>query len=368
MRAPPRAAISTACAFSPPTPALSVIAPSACDTRDRGAHDGRTLGGRHVVRLEHEAGQPDLERSGARARGRRSAARRGRARRGRAGRPRRGRARARRAGGLSGRRRARSSSSCGTGGVPLMWNDATVCIPHACPFARSACVHTTGSGSGSKIEEAARAHLDPVAAGLVGVEEERLLDRVLVRARLHHDPVLEEDVGGAQHVLALVDEEGDVVQPAARSRRVARVGDVVGLLVRREPDPRLGAVVEHDLLGQPQPEVRLAEDAVRAGIEREEVDVVEVSHADAAPGIAVGLVLERRLPLGRRDVALGLVEELEPVAVGIAEACTQARDRGRRRATRPRPLRPRVPRPAAAAPRGCSSGTRGDRRPRSSTR
>ena len=29
MRAPSRAAISTACAFSPPTPALSVIAPSA---------------------------------------------------------------------------------------------------------------------------------------------------------------------------------------------------------------------------------------------------------------------------------------------------------------------------------------------------
>ncbi len=29
IRAPPRAAISTACAFSPPTPALSVIAPRA---------------------------------------------------------------------------------------------------------------------------------------------------------------------------------------------------------------------------------------------------------------------------------------------------------------------------------------------------
>jgi hypothetical protein len=29
IRAPPRAAISTACAFRPPTPALSVIAPSA---------------------------------------------------------------------------------------------------------------------------------------------------------------------------------------------------------------------------------------------------------------------------------------------------------------------------------------------------
>ena len=133
-----------------------------------------------------------------------------------------------------------------------MWNAATVCIPHACPFARSACDQTTGSWSGAKIRKPPDADLDPVPARLVGVEEERLLDRVLVRARLHHDPVLEEDVRRAQHVLALVDEEGDVVQPAARPRQVARVGDVVRLLVGREPDARLGAVVEHDLLGQPQ--------------------------------------------------------------------------------------------------------------------
>ena len=66
-------------------------------------------------------------------------------------------------------------------------------------------------------QEAAGADLDPVPAGLPGVEEERLLDRVLVRAGLHHDPVLEEDVRGAEHVLALVDEEGDVVQPARAS-------------------------------------------------------------------------------------------------------------------------------------------------------
>ena len=103
-------------------------------------------------------------------------------------------------------------------------------------------------------------------------------------------------------------------------RQVARVRDVVRLLAGREPDARLGAVVEHDLLGQPQAEILLEEDAVLGGIDGEEVDVVEVADADAAPRVALRLVLERRAKLGRRLVALGLVEELEAMAVGIEEA------------------------------------------------
>src|SRR5262245_14117353 len=46
--------------------------------------------------------------------------------------------------------------------------------------------------------------LDAVAAWLVDVEEERLLDGVLVRPGLDEHAVLEKDVGGAQHVLAAV--------------------------------------------------------------------------------------------------------------------------------------------------------------------
>ena len=146
-------------------------------------------------------------------------------------------------------------------------------------------------------------------------------------------------------------------------RQVARVGDVVRLLVRREPDARLGAVVEHDLLGQPQAEVLLEEDAVLAGVDGEEVDVVEVADADAAARVALRLVLQRRAKLGRRLVALGLVEELDAVAVGIEEAVGRGRGRGRRRATRPRRPPPRARRPGARAPRGCACGRRGGRRP-----
>ena len=63
----------------------------------------------------------------------------------------------------------------------------------------------TGAGVGD---------FDAVAAGLVDVEEKRLLDGMLVRAGLDIDAVLQEDIGGAQHVLAAVERVGDVVETA----------------------------------------------------------------------------------------------------------------------------------------------------------
>ena len=132
----------------------------------------------------------------------------------------------------------------------------------------------------------------------------------------------------------------------------------------REPDARLGAVVEHDLLGQPQAEVAASRKTrFSAGIDGEEVDVVEVADAGAAPGVALRLVLQRRPQLRRRLVALGLVEELEAVAVRDRGSCTRGRGRGRRRASRPRRRPPRAPRPGARAPRGCTCGTRCARPP-----
>src|ERR1700730_15551145 len=62
--------------------------------------------------------------------------------------------------------------------------------------------------------------LDAVAAGLVDVEEERLLDRMLVRAGLDIDPVLQEDIGGAQDLLAAVKRIGDVMEAPRRIRTI----------------------------------------------------------------------------------------------------------------------------------------------------
>ena len=61
IRAPWRAATSTAVALSPPTAWLSVIVPSARDAGDGGGDDRRALRGRGVVRLQAEPGQPELE-------------------------------------------------------------------------------------------------------------------------------------------------------------------------------------------------------------------------------------------------------------------------------------------------------------------
>src|SRR5262245_967990 len=57
--------------------------------------------------------------------------------------------------------------------------------------------------------------LDAIAARLVDVQEERLLDGVLVRPRLDVHAVLETDVGRTQHLFTRVDRVGEVVKPAA---------------------------------------------------------------------------------------------------------------------------------------------------------
>jgi hypothetical protein len=77
---------------------------------------------------------------------------------------------------------------------------------------------------GSKIAEPLPAQLRPgvaqfdaVAAGLVHIKEEGLLDGVLARARLDEHAVVEGDVGGADDVGAGVGRKRDVMQPPGRS-------------------------------------------------------------------------------------------------------------------------------------------------------
>ena len=92
IRAPSRAAISTASAFIPPTARLSVIVPITSHARDDAGDDLRALGGGRVVRLEPEAGEPDLGEAAGERDVVDPARRARRARRGRAGRTRRARA------------------------------------------------------------------------------------------------------------------------------------------------------------------------------------------------------------------------------------------------------------------------------------
>ncbi len=60
---------------------------------------------------------------------------------------------------------------------------------------------------------------DAIAAGFIDIKKECLLDRVLVRSGFDMDAVLQEDVGGAQDLLAAVEGVGDVVEAPRRGRR-----------------------------------------------------------------------------------------------------------------------------------------------------
>ena len=121
-----------------------------------------------------------------------------------------------------------------------------------------------------------------VAAGLVDVEEKCLLHGVLVRAGFDEDAVFQENVGGAQNILAGIDGVGDVVEAAARAGMVAGVGEIVALVAHRHPHRGFGAVVQHDLLGQPAAEIFLEENAVGLDVDREAIEMIEAAHIDAA--------------------------------------------------------------------------------------
>src|SRR6266700_3004981 len=168
------------------------------------------------------------------------------------------------------------------------------------------------------------AQLDPVPAWLVDVEEERLLDRVLVRAGLDEDALVQADVRGTQDVFPGVGGEREMVQPPGGLGPVVGVDQVVGLLREVQPLRRDRAVVEHDLLGDPAAERVADELPVGLGLRREEVDVVQATDADSAAGVGLGLVLQRGLEVAGRSVPLGLEVQLELVPVGIAEQVGRA--------------------------------------------
>ena len=92
---------------------------------------------------------------------------------------------------------------------------------------------------GREDQISAGAHLDAVAGGLPGVEEERLLDRVLVWPRLDVDAVSRQMSAARRTSSRWSTAVGDVVQPAPCPGRVAAVGDLVRLLIGRQPDGRL---------------------------------------------------------------------------------------------------------------------------------
>ena len=67
-----------------------------------------------------------------------------------------------------------------------------------------------------------------------------------MRACLDEDAVLQEDVGGPEHIVALVDRKRDVMEAAMRPRTVLGDGQIVALVIDGEPAAAEPAVVEPD--------------------------------------------------------------------------------------------------------------------------
>ena len=110
--------------------------------------------------------------------------------------------------------------------MPWVWKLSIVLRPQAWPFLRSVSVHDDGLPVGREDQpRAGIGELDAVAGRFLDIQKERLLDGVLVRPGLDVDAVLQEDVGGVQDVLALVDGDRSRDGSGRRARVIARVGE-----------------------------------------------------------------------------------------------------------------------------------------------
>src|SRR3712207_1491293 len=108
-----------------------------------------------------------------------------------------------------------------------------------------------------------------------------------------------------------------MVEAPLGPRVVAGEGEVIALIGKRHPHPGLNTVVLDDLLGEPAAEILLEEDAVRANVRCQAIQVVETPHTDAARREALSLVLQGRLQLRWSHIPFSLVIELDHVSVGI---------------------------------------------------
>ncbi len=100
---------------------------------------------------------------------------------------------------------------------------------------------------------------------------------------------------------------------------IARVGKVITFVCCGHPHAGLGAIVEHNLLGQHETEIVLEKFAVGFDVNGKTVEMVNASHIYAARRVTLRLILECWLEFGRSFVPFGVVVDLEFVAVRILE-------------------------------------------------
>jgi len=98
---------------------------------------------------------------------------------------------------------------------------------------------------------------------------------------------------------------------------VARIGEVVALVRAGHPHGGFRAVVQNDLLGQPEAQVLLEKRAVAFDVYGQAIPMIEAAHVDATRGKALGLILQGRAQLWRSLVPLRFVVKLDLMAVWV---------------------------------------------------
>src|SRR5665213_2161515 len=107
------------------------------------------------------------------------------------------------------------------------------------------------------------------------------------------------------------------MEAAVRAGVVARIGEVVRLVGGGQPDAGLRSVIEHDAFGQAEAEIVLEELAAGGDVGGKPVPVIDPAHVAATRGKTLRLVLQGWLEFRRRLIPLGVVIELDDMAVGI---------------------------------------------------
>ena len=128
---------------------------------------------------------------------------------------------------------------------------------------------------------------------------------------------LEAYIRRAQDVLALVGGIGHVMQPAIAAAVFLGTGQVIGLVVDREPASADPPVVQLDVFRHARPQAGLHEAAEFGDILGQQVQVVDPSRG--RPGEGRGGVLQCRLVFALGLVPAGVIVDLEDMAEGVFE-------------------------------------------------
>ncbi len=156
---------------------------------------------------------------------------------------------------------------------------------------------------------------NPIAGRFPDIEKEGSLNGVFMRPLLDMDAILQENIGCPQNVFALIGGIGDMMQPPFAATMFFGAGQIVTLVIDREPAPAQTAIIQLDVFGHTRAKACFHEAPELGDIFRKQVEVIQPPWG--RPGEGAGRVLQGR-PFGTfRCGTTGIIVYLEHMAEGI---------------------------------------------------